>query len=679
MTSIKKNEVDAVKKKQLLKLLCIFLAITPVLCALFVPMADIAAAVISLDCDANGDGVINGKDIIRLLKYIKEPEKYPYSEDVDVNGDGVISRDDIDAIFPFFDKNTKIIENGQARYSVLCASDASDNVIKASERIIDGIYSYTGVLLELVYDTSADMSKKYIIVGDSSLEDSLKIKASFNNAADTYAVGQTDTGNIVVIANYDDHIITAADYYVDNLLKKNYDADSKTLIFRGYYNKGEDLLPDGFSLAELSKTKIVYATDLDGYRVVAETLRAGIKNAYNINVPIYPDDECPISAREILIGHTNREMSEGYYANDGYIMEYDVTAKNGKLQILCGGSFTARKATEYLLSNLFKASNASKVLGVGRYTYKNLLASSLTRSNSADVRIMTLNIMPYVLGEAEYANVLPVRERAEIVAGMLISSAPDVVGLQEACYKWQEQLPHYIEVLNEHYGIGYKFVLSSHNGRNNYTPMIYRADKYDALVCKYQHYDYHTSSADANGTYLRGAAQLVLQNKNNSSEKFIVINSHWDHAGQLTTARPYQMNECASSEAAIVNAYKTQYPGVRIFCVGDFNSHRYNGIYLNQFCKDIDGTIASDAARTSGTLKVAGGYHGSGSNMNEYGTRDDFTPVKDSFIDHIIFTSSTSSVKTSVLSHNTLYSTSGYFHIISDHCPVYADFEFTVG
>ena len=159
------------KKKQLLKLLCILLAITPVLCALFVPMADIAAAVISLDCDTNGDGVINGKDIIRLLKYIKEPEKYPYSENVDVNGDGLISRDDIDAIFPFFDKNTKIIENGQARYSVLCSSEASDNVIKAAERIIDGIYSYTGVLLELVYDTSADMSKKYIIVGDSSLEE----------------------------------------------------------------------------------------------------------------------------------------------------------------------------------------------------------------------------------------------------------------------------------------------------------------------------------------------------------------------------------------------------------------------------------------------------------------------------------------------------------------------------
>ena len=139
------------------------------------------------------------------------------------------------------------------------------------------------------------------------------------------------------------------------------------------------------------------------------------------------------------------------------------------------------------------------------------------------------------------------------------------------------------------------------------------------------------------------------------------------------------MNECASSEAAIVNAYKEKYPQTRIFCVGDFNSHRFNEVFFKQFCSEINGLVASDVARVNGTLKVSGGFHGSGSNLSEYKTRYDFTPVTDSFIDHVVFTSSSSSVKTSVLNHNTVYGTEGFCHIISDHCPVYADFGFTAG
>lgn len=666
-------------KKSLIRILSIALALVFVMGAVFVATSNVFASVVSLKCDVNGDGIVNGKDLVRIFKHIKAPDVYPFNKAVDVNGDGVISREDVNAVYPFFTDEINIIQNGRSNYKIVFSESASDAVSSAVHTLINGIYELTGITLDTVYDTAAVSGGKYIIVGETILSDTADVRAVFNNASDTYAIAQSENGNIIIDANYDEMIIKAAEHYVSNLMAPFYNSSTKTLTFKGYYNQGKDILPDGFKIADLSKTKIVYATNLDGYRVVAEMLKNKIKSVYNVNVPVYSQDEQLPSGREILIGETDRKLSKSYYSDNGYIMEYDIVANNGSLQILCGGSFTARKAVEYMNSNLFTSANSNKVLGEGRYTYKKLLASSLTRPSGTDARIMTLNIMPYILGEAEYANVLPVRERAEIVAGMLISSSPDVVGLQEACYKWQEQLPHYMDVLNKHYGIGYKFVLSSYNGKNNYTPMIYRADKYDAIECKYQHYDYHTSAANKNGTYLRGAAQLVLQNKNNSSERFIVINSHWDHAGQLTSARPYQMNECASSEAAIVNAYKIKYPGVRIFCVGDFNSHRYNGIYLNQFCNDINGTVASDAARTAGTLKVAGGYHGSGSNMNEYGTRNDFTPVKDSFIDHIIFTSSSSSVKTSVLSHNTLYSTNGYFHIISDHCPVYADIEFTAG
>ena len=667
------------KKKHLLHLLCIILALVPVICIAVIPFRDISAAVISLDCDLNGDGRINSKDVIRLLKHVKDPEKYPFDKNADINSDGVISSDDITALLPFFDHTTEIIKNGKAQYDVLCSSNASDTVIQAAEMIIDAVYERTGVLLELTYDSVADPNGKYLIVGESTFGDCQEIKAAFNNASDTYAIGQTQRGNIAVISNYESYITQASSCYINDILPSCYDKKSQTLTFKSYYHKGTDILPNGFCISDLSKTKIVYATDLDGYRTVADTLRNTVKSVYNIEMQICADTETPVSAREILIGRTNRDLSVSHYANGGYIMEYDVVADSGALQILCGGSFSARKAAEELASSLFKSSNANKTLPKGSYTSKNMLAPVLSRPSATSARIMTFNVMPYTLGEATYANALPVRERVELFAGLLISSSPDVLGLQEAGFKWQEQIPHYIGVLNEKYGLGYDFVLCSYNGKNNYTPMIYRADKYTALECKYQHYDYHTSSASKNGVYLRGASQLVLQSKTAPDQRFIVINSHWDHGSQLANLHPQYMNECASSEAAIVNSYKEKYPQTRIFCVGDFNSHRFNGVFFKQFCSEINGLVASDVARTNGTLKVAGGFHGSGSNLSEYKTRYDFTPVTDSFIDHVVFTSSSSSVKTSVLNHNTVYGTEGFCHIISDHCPVYADFGFTAG
>lgn len=574
--------------------------------------------------------------------------------------------------------SVNIIENGKSVYSVVYPASGSKLAITAANKIIDGISALTGVTLPSVSDSEAAAKPdgKYIIVGNSSLDETAKVKATLKSDTNSYVVEQTESGNIVIVSNKEEQILVAAEYYVSNLLTANYDATTTTLNFEGCYFDGVENLPLGFQMEDLIDTKIVYATNLPDYQAVAETLHNKIRDVYNLDVPVYSDEEKGEASREILIGETNREISKEYYSNSGYIMEYKVFAYRGSLQIACGGSFTARKAAEYICSNLLTSSNASKVLGQGEYASKSLIGSNIAVTSGTDARIMTLNIMPYTLGEAEYANILPVSERAEIVAGMLINVTPDVIGLQEACFEWQEQLPHYIEVLGTKYNLGYSLVFSSHNERNNYTPIIYRADKFDAIEYKYQHYDYHTSSANSNGIYVRGAAQIVLQNINDSSQKFIVINSHWDHGGQTTTAHPQYMNECASSEAAIVNAYKEKYPGVRIFCTGDFNSHRYNNVFFNQFCDEINGTVASEAASAAGTLLVAGGYHaGSAAKIYENGTRDDCSPAKGTFIDHVVFTCSDSSMKTSVLSHNTIYRTEGYNHIISDHCPVYADFD----
>ncbi len=576
--------------------------------------------------------------------------------------------------------DTRIIDNGKAQYAVVYSTFCSDDVRTAADRIIDGIFELTGVSLPVVDEQTAfgAPDNKYIIVGDSVFPESAEVKSTLSAKADAYAIEQTETGNIVLVANYDSGILAAAEHYVKSLISENYSVESGVLTFEGCYFDGTDTLPAGFNIADLNDTKIVYATNLDGYQIVAETLQNAIRDVYHIDVPVYADTEKGSSAREILIGQTNRELSSTYYADKAYVMEYNVIAYRGSLQIACGGSLSARKAVDYLNSSLFTAANSSKKLSQGSYTSKKLSGSAVPITSGANVRIMTLNIMPYILGESAYANILPVRERAEIFAGMLINYTPDVIGFQEFDFKWQEQMPHYIDVLNEYYDLGYELVFSSYNGDNNYSPMMYRADKYTAIECKYQMYDYHKYSAESNGYYIRGAAQLVLQSKNNASEKFVVVNSHWDHGGQTTTANPQYMNECASSEAAIVNAYKAKYPDARIFCTGDFNSHRYNETYLKQFCNDIGGTVASSAAKSAGTLIVAGGYHASDATKILEDQPRSYSSGGNAnvFIDHIVFTCGNTSKTTQVVRHDTIYQESTYCHVLSDHSPVYADFKF---
>lgn len=666
-------------KKPLLLTVCVALAVL-LTAGVLLSVLNISADVTVLDCDVNGDGIVNTKDIIRLCKYIKSPDVYGYDERADVNGDGVISYDDVSTLSPLLGKTLNIIEGGAANYSIVYSADASSEVVSSAYALSDGISDITGVQLTVSDDIEASESLHgyYIIIGDSLFEESSDARSSLSGStSDEFTIRRMGTGNIVITASYDDHINDAVQYYVDTLIEPNYKQSARTLSFEGYDNAGVDMLPSGFKLSDLSRAKIIYATDLEGYVTVAQSLRDRIKSVYGIDVPIYADTEHPSSAYEILVGKTNRPVSVDSYAKKGYVMEYDVMAQYGSLQILCGGAFSARKASERLNSELFTSANASKTLSLGSYVSKSLLASSVALTSGTDARIMTLNIMPHTLGEAEYANILPVRERAEIFAGILVSVSPDVIGLQEACYQWQEQLPYYAELMGDMYGMDYRLVLTSYNGKNNYTPMLYRADKFDALECKFQHYDYHTSSANKNGVYLRGASQLVLQSRSNANDTFVVLNAHWDHGGQTTTANPQYMNECAKSEEAIVASYKEKYPNSRIFCIGDFNSHRYNNVFFDQFCEDINGTVASEAAKASGTLKTAGGYHaGNGEGILENETRSSCSPSTNAFIDHIVFTSKNTSTSPTVLRHDTLYGTGGYFHILSDHCAVYADINF---
>ncbi len=84
------------KNKGFIRIVCICLAAILGLSAVFASIYTVKtfANAELRACDPNRDAIVNTKDIIRTLKYIKNPAEYPYSADADANRDGVIDYND---------------------------------------------------------------------------------------------------------------------------------------------------------------------------------------------------------------------------------------------------------------------------------------------------------------------------------------------------------------------------------------------------------------------------------------------------------------------------------------------------------------------------------------------------------------------------------------------------------
>lgn len=571
-------------------------------------------------------------------------------------------------------KDTNIIENGVAVYSVVYPADSSELSYGAAVKFVEGVQEVTGVVLPLVKDSEAIKNKneKYVLIGDTCFEQSRSVRSGLPASADAYAIELVDD-YIVVAARYDSALPVAVEYYAETLATEGYSQDVATLKFIGAYNNGEQILPLGFSMKDISKCSIIYSTELEGFETVAHELKLAIMEQTGCDIPVYRDKSRVESPYEILVGKTDRELSSRVYSQKGYIMSYEVIAEKGAIQIAAGGAFSAKKCVEDLRNSVLGDGAYLMPAGAQTTLSKDLAPEVVAISQGADARIMTLNIMPDILGAREYPNVLEVYERVEIFAGMLLKYTPDVIGFQEACYKWEDQIPYYLDLLKENYNIDYDIVLHSYKGFNNYCPIMYRADKYDLDFAKYDPYTYDAARAESRGYFIRGASQVKLTEKG-SDKTFIVINNHWDHGSGTSSnpTYPERTQYCADAEIALVETYKQQYPDVRIFLTGDFNNHRpHIATIFSQFVQDIGGKVASDVARESGTLVVKGGYQSSNNLLiDENIPREQMSSYSNSFIDHVVGTNG----NFNVLRHDTILI--NYCHILTDHMPVYADIQF---
>lgn len=395
------------------------------------------------------------------------------------------------------------------------------------------------------------------------------------------------------------------------------------------------------------KHKIIYATDLIGYENQANLLHEILEVTLGIDVPVSNDTRAKPTEYEILIGHTNRPLSQRAYEGEGAkrLMSHEIIIDGNSIQLACGGPHSARFAVLTLGKALAEGSLDS-------YVNKRveLTTEHVPHTEGTDARIMSINVLGQCYIRSHHNGKHPVSsERAEILAKLLVDYTPDLAGVQEMDVKFHAPLDAYFEVLKQHYGLEYAIALTQHGKKTNDCPIIYRADEYELDYENFVPANYHIPEK-YNTMYPCGVASTKFTDKRDPTVQVAMISNHWHWEKEDVALDPPRQQIDADDLAATTKFLEETYPGVRVFSTGDFNSHRFQEKYFNRYLEAVDGAAADQIA-------IANGVH---------------TPAlvhMGYLIDHIVGKKGTFDV----LLHAP---TKNRSDVLTDHKPIYADIKF---
>lgn len=359
-----------------------------------------------------------------------------------------------------------------------------------------------------------------------------------------------------------------------------------------------------FTSSDLEKYTIIYPIDNFDYYDFAIQLADQILENYGLVLNVLPDAISPVSQYEILFGNTNRELHQDR------IMEYSVTVSDGKVQINVGGSFSAEKAVAYLCRTVFNGQEFS--LSSGTHAQKILMTQRCPVTEGAGARIMTANILADAFADSSYKNA---NYRAEIFAGMLIAYTPDILGLQESDESWDDVLDSYLVTIRDSYGIAYTRLLSSYEGKTNYTSLLYRSDKFNVDDSGLTAFSWWVDPLFNHSYHMRNITWAKFSSLENPSEEFVVANTHWsyrtEHANGTTylaeASSPIATNElrnqCRQETYAILESLRQEYAEIPLLLVGDFNTSL--SFFTQSGWTPPSFSIISEEAKNNGTALVS--------------------------------------------------------------------------
>ena len=541
-----------------------------------------------------------------------------------------------------------IIKDGAPQFTIVYPDGSSVELREKLTALTAQIKETTGVTMKSIKASEAtDPNARYILLGATGHEASFAAMGSLSNNEDAYSIA-AEGKHIVFVAHFESTLLTAIDYYTFNSIEDNYDSETETLVFEDRNRKGKDPLATAFDMNDIDKYTIIYSPEMPDYYNTAVSIRNHIASVTGVSLKIRKDYEAIESPYEIIVGNTNRYISQKNYKNSARLMEYRIVVDKGCLQVVCGGLYSANAVLPQLFDSLLTKSSA--VIKNGIPLSGNMAQEKVPHSEGTDVRVMTANII------AQSSTSLsegfpPSIERAEIFAKILLDYSPDFVGVQEADANYARAMSHYFEVIKKTYGIEYSSTKTDINGTPIANYILYRSDKYTLKSQKAELPSYAVTSTS--NFYHSVLSSAMFVSKSNPSIEIGMLSAHWHWEQESAVVGTPKQKIDAEQMAAEYNRLQQAHPKAKIFCTGDFNSHRFKNQYFNEFLAAINGAVASTIAKNNGVLTPSFQH---------------YTPKQ--YIDHIISTDGTFDV----LKHA---GTNNHSNKLTDHQPVYADIKFT--
>ncbi|MBE6634300.1 MAG: hypothetical protein E7620_08185 [Ruminococcaceae bacterium] len=400
----------------------------------------------------------------------------------------------------------------------------------------------------------------------------------------------------------------------------------------------------------MERCAIVYAEEPLGYESSARTLQTAIERITGIRPPVRAEGEPLSAAFEILIGCTNRPLSHVCYSqeDDKRLMTFALYSDSKSLQLACGGPHSARLGVEAFVRVLANGS-LSEALGVKH----DLAPERLPLTQGADIRIMSANVLGECYRLKRDLDRYPLSvERAEILAKLLADYTPDLVGVQEMDVNFHKPLLCYFKILKQYYGVSYSMILTDHLDRTNDCPIIYRSDKYRVIhqcfvPARYALAD-HAEKFPTQ--YPCGVSSAVFASLSDPTSQTALLSNHWHWEKEEKASVPPKQQIDAEDLAATVLELEASYPNARVFSTGDFNSHRFDGKYFEQFLSATNGVTAEQIAEANGSHSPGLVHRGC-------------------LIDHIVGRKGSFDV----LLHRPTHNRS---NVLTDHLPIFADIKF---
>lgn len=551
------------------------------------------------------------------------------------------------------------IGGGSASFRIVTPNNPPEPVSDALTVLLSAFEEKTGTRPETATDYLQkgklyDDSTYEILLGRTKYDQTQTVLSELEDGQ--YAVRLV--GNKIVITAPKDADITAAvAYFVASFINTGLTGNGGVYLLAVSDFTSERVVEDmtvtvnGNSIADY---RIIYETGRDGYLDIAKRLRDKMAEL-GYTVSIGRDDQVAQTpdAKEILIGRTNRSVSQTIYeSTDPALMTYQLVVSGTYLQLVSGGPYSARVCVDDMMFKFFGAENKTFVDGV--YLATDMNSPRSVFAEGTDVRIMTANILAARWGTTYGDACPPVLQRAEIFAAALIAGTPDVVGVQESDVDWIAVLPTYLEYIKNECGMEYTWLFTDYLDRQTLTTVLYRSDKYEAVESGIENVSWWPSTE----YNLRLFEWAYLREKDHADHCFIISNTHWGFDSELAGAEGTQM--CVQLSIDKINELKAAYPGVPIFQTGDYNSnHREDSDYTAKFLPQTGCFDAMLKALENGVrVNDCGGCGSLGVNRG----------TGMSYIDHIACYGQT----IGILKYETLAGKNIY---LTDHLPQIADVD----